>query len=64
MYRPTFEYKIIAISMAHLRRSSFQIEMLEKFNELGAEGWELVNSEGTPSEILYVFKRLIETTSL
>ncbi|MGF1558916.1 MAG: DUF4177 domain-containing protein [Flavobacteriaceae bacterium] len=64
MYKPTFEYKIVAISTAHLKRSSFQIEMLEKFNQLGAEGWELVNSEGTPTEILYIFKRLIETTSL
>lgn len=63
-----FEYKILTISVAHLKKSSFQTELNAKFQEWGNEGWELVKMEpitsgglvfqgATTDEFLAVFKR-------
>ena len=63
-----FEYKIISVSRQHLKKETFQTEMVDKFNELGSEGWELVSTEGIIEgsifwrvsqtiEIIYHFKR-------
>lgn len=63
-----FEYKIITVSRQHLKKETFQTEMVDKFNELGSEGWELISSEGIIEgsifwrtsqtvEIIYHFKR-------
>jgi len=63
-----FEYKILNISREHMKRSSFQAELIEKLNELGAESWELVGTEGLNEgsifwrvgetvDILFLFKR-------
>jgi hypothetical protein len=41
-----FEYKILTISTAHLKKETFQAELITKFNELGSLGWELINAEG------------------
>ncbi len=65
-----FEYKIITVNRQHLKKEAFQIEMLDKFNSLGAIGWELVNAEGIidasifwrvgqTKEVLFTFKREI-----
>lgn len=63
-----FEYKIITISVAHLRRKSFQAELDDKFQKWGNEGWDLVKMEpitsggfifqgATTESFLAVFKR-------
>ena len=63
-----FEYKIITVSREHLKRETFQIELMTKFNGLGAEGWELINAEGISEgsilwkvgetvELIFFFKR-------
>ena len=65
-----FDYKILTISVAHFRKSSFQTELNEKFSQWGEEGWELIKMEGissggmgfqgaTTEEFLAVFKREI-----
>jgi hypothetical protein len=41
-----FEYKILNISRAHLKRENFQSELMNTLNSLGDEGWELIIAEG------------------
>lgn len=71
MKRVKFEYKILTISTAHLKKDKFQEEVLTKFNELGEDGWELINAEGITEgsimwkvgetiELIFIFKRTIE----
>jgi len=66
-----FEYKIITVSRQHLKKETFQNEMVDRFNELGSEGWELISSEGIIDssifwrisqtvEIIYHFKRQVK----
>ncbi len=63
-----FEYKILTISVSHLKKSNFQAELNTKFQEWGNEGWELVKMEpitsgglifqgATTNEFLAVFKK-------
>lgn len=63
-----FEYKIINVSKAYLKKSNFQAELMEKLNALGEQGWELVTAEGitegsvlwqfgATTDILFIFKR-------
>ena len=63
-----FEYKIINISRTQLKETAFQTQVMEKFNLLGAEGWELITAEGLNEgsvfwrvsetvDILFMFKR-------
>ena len=63
-----FEYKIINISKSHLKKDDFQTELMERLNELGAQGWELITIEGVTEgsifwqvgetvDILFIFKR-------
>ena len=63
-----FEYKILNISRVHLKRESFQAELMEILNQLGEESWELINAEGMMEgsifwkvgetvDILFIFKR-------
>ena len=63
-----FEYKILSVSRQHMKRESFQKEMLGKFNAFGEEGWELVSAEaltgaslfwqyGQTTEVIFIFKR-------
>jgi hypothetical protein len=63
-----FEYKILNISRTHLKRESFQEELMATLNKLGEESWELVNVEGLNEgsifwkvgetvDILFLFKR-------
>lgn len=40
-----FEYKIITVSKAHLSHVDFQAELASKFNDWGAEGWDLIKLE-------------------
>jgi hypothetical protein len=65
-----FEYKMLSISTAHLKKETFQTDLITKFNELGKQGWDLVNAEGLTNysyfsrpgeitELLFVFKRVI-----
>ena len=65
-----FEYKILEVSRTKIKRDGFQQELMEKLNELGAEGWELITIEGMNegsvffrvSEtvvVMFVFKRRI-----
>ena len=67
-----FEYKIITVSRQHLKKETFQVEMVNKFNDLGSDGWELSNTEGIidrslfwsvaqTAEILFLFKRQIDS---
>jgi len=67
-----FEYKIMDISRAHLKKENFQMELMEKLNALGAQGWELINAEGLNEgsvfwkvgetvDILFFFKRRLAT---
>jgi hypothetical protein len=35
-----FEYKILNISRQHLKRETFQEELISKLNELGELGWD------------------------
>lgn len=57
-----FEYKILNISREHLKRESFQVELIERLNELGDEGWELINAEGLNEASL--FNRVAETVEV
>lgn len=41
-----FEYKILNISREHLKRENFQSELMNTLNNLGDDGWELINAEG------------------
>ena len=63
-----FEYKLLTIRAAHLKRDNFQAELEEKFRIWGDEGWELIKMEPITSggvffqgantnEFLTVFKR-------
>lgn len=65
-----FEYKILNIAKAHLKKEAFQGELINTLNNLGAEGWELINAEGLNEgtvflngsetvDILLFFKRSI-----
>ena len=60
-----FEYKLLTISTAHLKKSVFQSELQIKFDEWGDEGWELVKMEpindgfwfSSTTEFFVVFRR-------
>ncbi|WOK08268.1 DUF4177 domain-containing protein [Imperialibacter roseus] len=63
-----FEYKIVTISVAHLKKKDFQSELSRNFDEWGAEGWDLVKFEPVleswflfndvrTKEFIVVFKR-------
>ena len=63
-----FEYKIFNISREHLKRESFQEELMNTLNKLGEDSWELINVEGLngssilwkvgeTTDILFLFKR-------
>jgi hypothetical protein len=65
-----FEYKILEVSRTKIKRDGFQQELMEKLNELGAEGWELITIEGMNEgsvffrvsetvDVMFVFKRRI-----
>lgn len=41
-----FEYKILNISREHLKRESFQSELISTLNRLGENSWELISAEG------------------
>ena len=40
-----FEYKLLTVNAAHLRKSKFQAELQAKFDQWGNEGWDLVKME-------------------
>ena len=63
-----FEYKILNISREHLKRESFQEELMEKLNALGDDCLELISIEGLTEgcrfwkvwgtvDVLFIFKR-------
>jgi hypothetical protein len=63
-----FEYKIVTISVAHLKKKDFQSELSLNFDKWGAEGWDLVKFEpvleswflfdrGSTTEFIVIFKR-------
>lgn len=63
-----FEYKILDVSRTQIKQDGFQLELMGKLNELGAEGWELITIEGMNEgsvffrvsetvDVLFVFKR-------
>lgn len=63
-----FEYKILNISRTHLKRASFQEELMSTLNKLGEDSWELINVEGLNEgsifwkvgetvDLLFLFKR-------
>ncbi len=63
-----FEYKILNINRQHLKRETFQEELISKLNELGELGWEVITIEGLTEasllmqaghtdEILFILKR-------
>ncbi len=63
-----FEYKILNISRTHLKRGSFQEELMSTLNKLGEDSWELINVEGLNEssifwkvgetvDLLFLFKR-------
>lgn len=65
-----FEYKILDVSRTQIKKEGFQLELMEKLNELGAEGWELITIEGMTEgsvlfrvsetvDVLFVFKRRV-----
>lgn len=71
MDRPKFEYKIFTILASNLKREAFRAELLTKFNELGKDGWELINAEGIikggmlfqvgeTAELMFLFKRMTD----
>lgn len=71
MDRPKFEYKIFTIQASNLKREVFRTELLTKFNELGKDGWELINAEGITKgvmpwqvgetvELMFLFKRITD----
>ncbi|MEH0155568.1 DUF4177 domain-containing protein [Limibacter armeniacum] len=45
-----FEYKFVMISIAHLSKKSFRLELDEAFQKWGNDGWELVKMEPIPSD--------------
>jgi len=66
----TFEYKILDVSRIKIKQDGFQMELMGKLNEMGAEGWELITIEGMNEgsvffrvsetvDVLFVFKRKI-----
>ncbi len=57
-----FEYKILNVSREHMKRETFQDEMLEKFNAFGEEGWEMIGAEGMNESS--IFWRVAETTEV
>ena len=63
-----FEYKLLTITITHLRRKKFQEELDKKFQTWGNKGWDLIKMEpitsgafffqgATTREFLVVFKR-------
>jgi hypothetical protein len=65
-----FEYKILNISRTQLKKDAFQTQVMEKLNELGSQGWELITAEGLNEgsifwkvsetvDILFLLKRKI-----
>ena len=63
-----FEYKILDVSRTQIKQDGFQLELMGKLNDLGAEGWELITIEGMNEgsvffrvsetvDVLFVFKR-------
>lgn len=63
-----FEYKILNIKRTKLNNDTFQSELMDTLNNLGAQGWELIDTEGLSEgsvlwrvsetvDILFVFKR-------
>ena len=44
-----FEYKLLTINVNHLKKEKFQIELDEKFQKWGNEGWELIKMESITS---------------
>ncbi len=63
-----FEYKILSVSREHMKKESFQTEMLEKFNAYGEDGWEIISAEGMngssmlwhvteTTEVIFIFKK-------
>jgi len=40
-----YEYKIVKVNVAHLKKDKFQIELDKKFNHWGNLGWDLVKFE-------------------
>ncbi len=48
-----FEYKILNISKTHLGEETFQVELMNKLNELGEQGWEVVTAEGLSEGSLF-----------
>lgn len=57
-----FEYKILNISRTQLKKEKFQMELMEKLNTVGAEGWELITVEGLNEGS--IFWRVSETVDL
>ncbi len=67
-----FEYKILNISPTKINKEVFQMELMNTLNNLGGEGWELIDTEGLNSgslfwrmtettDILFIFKRKVST---
>ena len=65
-----FEYKMLDVSSTQIKQDGFQLELMGKLNELGADGWELITIEGMNEgsvffrvsetvDVLFVFKRKI-----
>ena len=63
-----FEYKILDVSRTQIKQDGFQLELMGKLNDLGAEGCELITIEGMNEgsvffrvsetvDVLFVFKR-------
>ncbi len=57
-----FEYKILDISMTHLKKEGFQTELMATLNGLGAEGWELITAEGLSEAS--IFSRVSQTVDI
>lgn len=51
-----FDYKLITISSAHLKKKDFQEELNFRFQKWGDEGWDLVKMEPiiAPSGMSYM----------
>lgn len=63
-----YEYKLLTISATQLKKSGFQADLDQKFQDFGNDGWELVSMEGVSvggflfsssytREFIAVFKR-------
>lgn len=50
-----YEYKIVKINVAHLRKDRFQLELDKKFNHWGNLGWDLVKFESVLENSLFGF---------